>query len=105
MRYVSRSMSVAVLLAVLLSGCTAITGKTAGRNVDDATITTAVKSKLATDQAASTLTKIDVDTNNGTVSLNGNVEDAAAKQRAAELAQQVEGVNEVINNLQVQASR
>jgi len=105
MRYVSRFMSVAVLLAVLLPGCIALTGKTAGRNVDDTVITTQVKTKLATDQAASTLTKIDVDTNRGTVSLNGNVESAAEKQRAAELARQVEGVKEVINNLQVQASR
>jgi hyperosmotically inducible periplasmic protein len=103
MRYVFRSISVATLLSLLLAGCTALTGKTAGRNIDDGVITTSVKTKLAADQAASTLTKIDVDTNQGTVFLNGNVENIAQKQRAAELAGQVEGVRQVVNNLQIQA--
>ncbi len=94
-----------VLLVTLLTSGVALTGKTAGRNIDDAVITAEVKTKLATDQAAATLTKIVVDTNRGTVALNGNVERAAAKQQAAELAGQVSGVTDVINNLQVQAER
>ena len=105
MRYVSRFLSVAVMLIALLAGCTSLTGKTAGQNIDDATITASVKTKLAADQAASTLMKVDVDTNRGTVILNGVVEDATAKERAAELAGQVGGVRKVVNNLQVQASR
>ncbi len=96
---------IVISLFVLLPGCTALTGKTAGRNIDDAVITTTVKTKLATDQSVSTLTKIDVDTNQGVVSLNGTVESAVAKQRAAVLAGQVEGVHHVINNLQVQAAQ
>lgn len=90
-----------VILAVALAGCQAMTGRTAGRNVDDATITTSVKTKLAADKLSS-LTRVDVDTNNGTVSLNGVVESADQKARAQELASQVGGVNKVINNLQVQ---
>lgn len=91
-----------VMLTVFsLAGCQAMTGRTAGRNVDDATITTSVKTKLAGDKLSS-LTRVDVDTNNGTVSLNGVVESADQKARAQELASQVGGVNKVINNLQVQ---
>jgi hyperosmotically inducible periplasmic protein len=92
----------AVMVTVFsLAGCQAMTGRTAGRNVDDATITASVKTKLAADKVSS-LTRVDVDTNNGTVSLNGVVESADQKARAQQLASQVGGVNNVINNLQVQ---
>ena len=92
----------AVMVTVFsLAGCQAMTGKTAGQNVDDAALTTAVKTKLAADKLSS-LTRVDVDTNNGTVSLNGVVESSDQRARAQELASQVNGVNRVINNIQVQ---
>lgn len=92
----------ALMLTVFsLAGCQAMTGKTAGQNVDDAALTTSVKTKLAADKLSS-LTRVDVDTNNGTVSLNGVVESSDQKARAQELALQVNGVNRVINNIQVQ---
>lgn len=97
-----RFFSVAVLAVALLTGCQAMTGKTAGQTVDDAGITTAVKAKLAGEKAV-TLTRIDVDTNQGVVALNGVVDTSATKQRAEELARQVNGVKSVVNNLQVQA--
>jgi hyperosmotically inducible protein len=93
---------VVVLLTVFsLAGCQATTGKTAGQNVDDAAITSSVKTKLAADKLSS-LTRVDVDTNNGSVSLNGVVESPDQKARAQDIASQVGGVNRVINNLQVQ---
>jgi hyperosmotically inducible protein len=78
-----------------------MTGQTAGQNVDDSTITASVKSKLVADKAAN-LTRIDVDTTNRVVSLNGIVESPAQKTRAEELASQVSGVRSVKNNLQIQ---
>jgi len=90
-----------VVLVALTAGCTSMTGKTAGQNVDDASITASVKTKLAAEKPA-TLTKVDVDTNKGTVYLTGNVETPAIKERATELARQVSGVREVVNNLKVQ---
>jgi hyperosmotically inducible protein len=89
---------IAVLVAGLV-GCTAMTGKTAGTNIDDAAITASVKTKLVTDRF-NTLTTVDVDTVRGTVYLNGTVPDEAAKLRATELAGEVEGVRHVENNLQ-----
>jgi hyperosmotically inducible protein len=83
------------------AGCTSMTGKSAGQNVDDATITAQVKSKLAAEKAA-TLTKVDVDTNRGTVYLTGNVQNAELKARATEIARQVNGVRDVVNNLKIQ---
>jgi hypothetical protein len=69
----------------------------------DTTITASVKSKLAREKA-STLTKVNVDTRQGVVELNGTVDNNAMKQRAADLAQQVDGVRRVVNNLKVQGS-
>jgi hyperosmotically inducible protein len=95
--------TIAVMLAILslVSGCRSMTGKSAGANVDDASITASVKSKLVADKAAN-LTRVDVDTNNGTVYLNGTVDTAEQKTHAEQLAWQAQGVKSVVNNLQVQ---
>ena len=52
-----------------------MTGRTAGENIDDATITSEVKAKLAAEKV-STLTKIGVDTDRRTVYLTGTVDNA-----------------------------
>jgi len=92
---------VAVLLVMLsLVACSSTTGKTAGENIDGATITAAVKAKLVADKPAN-LTRVDVDTNNATVYLNGVVESPEQKARAEQLAWQAKGVKSVVNNLQV----
>jgi osmotically-inducible protein OsmY len=93
-------LAMLVLMAVT-AGCSSMTGKSAGTNVDDATITAQVKSKLAAEKVA-TLTKVDVDTNRGTVYLTGNVENETIKERATEIARQVAGVRDVVNNLKIQ---
>lgn len=84
----------------LLSACQSVTGKTAGTTIDDSAITASVKAKLVADKP-SNLTRVDVDTNRGTVYLNGSVESAEQKARAEQLAWQAGGVRTVVNNLQV----
>ena len=101
MRHTMRVLSAVLISVSVLSGCQALTGKTAGQTVDDTTITTAVKAKLVGDKAAN-LTRVDVDTNNATVYLNGVVETPEQKTRAEQLARQAKGVKNVVNNLQVQ---
>ena len=101
MRHTMRVLSAVLISVSVLSGCQALTGKTAGQTVDDTTITTAVKAKLVGDKAAN-LTRVDVDTNNATVYLNGVVETPEQKTRAEQLAWQAKGVKNVVNNLQVQ---
>jgi osmotically-inducible protein OsmY len=96
------SFPVAASLVLLLSSCTARTGKTAGQNVDDATITVSVKTKFATQKTASTLTRIGVSTDRGIIHLDGVVPNAEMKQQDADLAQQVASVRGVVNNLQIQ---
>ena len=96
-----RSLAAVLVVLALMAGCRSLTGKSAGTNVDDATITASVKSKLVADKA-SNLTRVDVDTNHGTVYLNGTVDSAEQKSRAERLAWQAQGVKSVVNNLQVQ---
>jgi hyperosmotically inducible periplasmic protein len=88
-------------LAWVLTGCQALTGETLGENIDDTNLTAAVKTQLARDKVSS-LTRIEVDTNRGVVSLNGVVESASQRARAEEIARGVSGVKRVTNNLQVQ---
>ncbi len=90
-----------VLALVSLVGCGAMGGKSTADVVDDATITAAVKTKLVADKV-SNLTRVDVDTNNATVYLKGNVESSEQKARAEQLAWQAKGVRGVVNQLQVQ---
>jgi hyperosmotically inducible periplasmic protein len=66
----------------------------------DPGITAAVKSKLLADSMVSGL-RIDVDTSDGVVTLNGNVKSRAEAERAMMLARKTEGVKRVVNNLKV----
>lgn len=74
--------------------------KRAGEAVTDAAITSAVKTKFLADTAVKGL-KIDVDTNNGIVTLTGNVSSRAEANRAVMLARNTEGVKSVVNNLRI----
>jgi hyperosmotically inducible periplasmic protein len=87
-------------LVWLLSGCQALTGETLGQNIDDTTITSTVKTKLAAEKGI-TLTRVQVDTNRGVVQLTGVVDSAADRSRAEQVARGVGGVKSVVNNLQV----
>ncbi|HEY7649160.1 MAG TPA: BON domain-containing protein [Methylomirabilota bacterium] len=96
-----KTLAAMLVLVAMVSACTSTTGKSAGQNYDDANITASVKSKLVADKASS-LTRINVDTNNGTVYLNGIVESPEQRTKAEQLAWQAKGVKAVVNNLQVQ---
>jgi osmotically-inducible protein OsmY len=76
---------------------------TIGEKIDDAVITTSVNASLAKDPDLSAI-KIDVDTKDGVVTLNGPAPTAAARDKATELAKQVKGVSSVNNQLVLKAS-
>jgi len=104
MTQATRAVSLLVILLVVAAGCRSMTGRSTGQYVDDEKITAEVKTKLAAEKLG-TLTRVDVDTNQGTVYLTGTVENPDIKQRATEIAQQVSGVRQVVNNLQVQTGQ
>jgi len=101
MRKICTSILPVLALAWVLSGCQAMTGETLGQNIDDTTITTTVKSKLAAEKG-STLTRVSVDTSRGVVQLSGVVATPADKALAERVARSVGGVKNVVNNLQIQ---
>jgi osmotically-inducible protein OsmY len=68
--------------------------------MDDATITTRVKTVLLNDPQVAA-TKIDVSTAGGIVTLSGTVKSKTDETRAIELARQVTGVREVKSTLVV----
>jgi hyperosmotically inducible protein len=95
-----KKLAVTLAIMFFMTGCQAMTGETAGQNIDDGTLTTSVKTSLAGERL-NTLTRVGVETNNGIVVLTGEVETAAEKSRAGTVASQVKGVRQVVNNLQV----
>jgi osmotically-inducible protein OsmY len=99
-----RAMAVVAAVVSLAVGCQSLTGKTVGAVVDDTAITASVKAKLVADKPVN-LIRVDVDTNQGTVYLNGTVDSPEHRARAEQLAWQAQGVKAVVNNLQVAQKR
>src|SRR5438128_3635022 len=98
-----RPIWVLATITLLVGGCQSTKGETLGEKIDDASITTAVKAKLAEDRPA-TLTQVGVETILRTVHLTGAVKDEFLRQRAAELAKGVKGLREVMNDTTAQAN-
>jgi hyperosmotically inducible protein len=109
----SRLLAVFVTSAVLAvaAGCSSTrssgpaetTAAKAGRVVDDSVITAKVKAALIQDPVTKAH-EISVETFHGTVQLSGFVDSAQSKTRAGQLAQNVEGVRDVKNSLQLQST-
>jgi osmotically-inducible protein OsmY len=91
---------IAAVFIAVLAGCAGAGSKT-GQFVDDATITSKVKTAFATDKTVSAM-DVKVDTNNGNVRLSGFVDSEAEKRKAEEIARSVSGVRSVTNALTVQ---
>ena len=107
----SRTTMVGVMLCVVLTGLVALSGcdsttteKSIPQRLSDASISLEVQKKLTSDRLSS-FPRIDVDTEGGVVNLSGVVQTETQRAQAARLAQAVEGVVGVNNNLQVQNSQ
>jgi hyperosmotically inducible periplasmic protein len=75
---------------------------TVANKVGDAAITTLVNAELARDSQLSAL-RVDVDTVDGRVMLRGDAPNANARDRVTALAQRVDGVKSVDNQLSIKA--
>jgi hypothetical protein len=98
----TRTVLLWVLCLLSASGCS-LAGRTFGRYVDDNAVTGAVKLRLAAQQPA-TVARINVDTYEGIVYLSGTAENEEQKSYAEIAARRVEGVQEVVNDLQVRGA-
>ena len=89
----------AIAVALALAGC-ASAGKDAGEYIDDAVLTAKVKTALLKDPMVSGLA-VSVETFKGMVQLSGFVKTAAERERARKVADEVEGVTNVIDSIQL----
>jgi osmotically-inducible protein OsmY len=93
-----------VLIAPLLLAACAKTTSDANRvsgTLDDATITTRVKTAFINDPVIG-LARIDVDTFKGVVTLSGRVNSKDEEAKAISLARGIRGVTDVRSKLQIQ---
>ena len=100
-----------MILAAALGTAVAVTGLTgchtegrsAGTYIDDRVVSSRVKGAL--DHAhVYKFPNVDVSSFNGTVQLSGFVETASQKNSAGQIASQVEGVKQLVNNITVQGA-
>ena len=107
--HVFKLAAVAAALAVVVTGCnrserqevrqeTKQATNAAATTVDNAALTTKVKAALLADELVKG-TQINVESDNGVVTLLGSVDSAAHKDRAEQVAKGVSGVTRVQNNL------
>jgi hyperosmotically inducible periplasmic protein len=99
-----RSIVIVGATLVLAAACASTrTQKSVGEVVDDAVITTRVKTALIGDPATKAR-DIDVATFKGRVQLNGFVDSASERSQAIEVARKVNGVAAVDNNLKLKGA-
>ena len=81
--------------------CSRRAARASARPIDDATITTRVKTSLLNDPDVGGL-RIDVDTFKGVVTLSGRVKTKDEEAKAIALARKIGGVTDVKSTLQIQ---
>jgi osmotically-inducible protein OsmY len=93
----------AVILAIILVApmVFAACGKSVSDTIDDATITTRVKTSFVNDPVVGAM-RIDVDTFKGVVTLSGRAKSKEEEQKAIELARKIRGVVDVKSTLQIE---
>jgi hyperosmotically inducible periplasmic protein len=85
-----------------LTGCHT-EGRSAGTYIDDRMVSSKVKGALG-DSPIYKFPNVDVSTFDGTVQLNGFVDTQTQKRQAEQIASQVQGVRQLVNNITVQPS-
>jgi osmotically-inducible protein OsmY len=86
----------ALILPVVVSAC----GHTVSTTIDDATITTRVKTALLNEPDIA-IARIEVDTFKGVVTLSGRLKSKEDEAKAIAAARKINGVTDVKSNLQI----
>ena len=93
------ALSAVLVAALILAACRP--NESLEAQAKDTRLKTAIKSKLASDVDASTLTSVTVNVTNGVVTLAGPVHSAEESSKIESVARGVEGVTDVKNALQI----
>jgi hyperosmotically inducible protein len=96
-----KSLLAGAFVSILaLAGCASHSGEKTGAYVDDAWITSKVKSEMAVDKTVKAR-DIKVNTTGGVVKLSGTADSWEESNKAADIARNVKGVKSVENDIQV----
>ena len=98
------ALALALMPALLTNACSTAQPGVKEPAADDASITQKVKAKLATDGDINPF-NINVDTNEGVVTLQGHVKKAETRIKAERYAREIGGVKKVINLVKVGDNR
>jgi osmotically-inducible protein OsmY len=93
--------AVIVLLAVYLAACAHGTSRAVEQSIDDATISTHVKTALLNEPGVS-FTRVDVETVHGVVTLSGAVKSKEEEQKVIAVTRGVKGVKDVKSALRLE---
>jgi hyperosmotically inducible protein len=93
-----------LVLAILSACAPSATHRGTGEYIDDAAISTRVKSAFAADPQVKA-TEVQVETYKGTVQLSGFVDSSESAARAAQLARDIPGVRQVQNSMVIKEQR
>jgi hyperosmotically inducible protein len=96
-----KSLLAGAFVSILaLAGCASHSGEKTGAYVDDAWITSKVKSEMVANKTVQAR-DISVNTTGGIVTLSGTADSWEESNKAAEIARSVKGVKSVENDIQV----
>jgi osmotically-inducible protein OsmY len=98
---IAKLSSILLALVILAAGCAHAGHPGVSRAIDDADITTRVKTAFINDPLDS-VARIDVETSHGVVTLSGRVASKAEEAKAIALARAVKGVVDVKSTLQIE---
>jgi len=105
LRSIALAAALGISAPVLLTACGSTpTRESPGQYVDDATITTKVKSDFVLDKTVDA-TNIKVETYKGTVQLSGFAKSQAEINKAFQIARNVTGVQSVKNDILLKANQ
>ena len=90
-------LTIVLIAPLMFAAC----GKAVSDTIDDATITTRVKTAFVNDPVVGGL-RIDVDTFKGVVTLSGRAKSKQEEEKAIELARKIRGVVDVKSTLQIE---
>src|SRR5712692_226783 len=100
----ARTFAILISLVALVITAAPAHARTVGQVIDDVTLVTEIKAKLAADKI-SNLIHVGVKADSGVVTLSGTVDSPERRARAAQIASEVNGVKGVINDIQVKTAR
>ena len=92
---------IVLALTLVVASAACRPAQTVERQTNDAAIEAKIKSKLATEVGAATITSVEVNVTNGVVTLAGPVRTQEERQKIEAVARASEGVTSVTNNIQV----